>query len=410
MNPFSLLIKPASADCNLNCEYCFYLEKCDIYPETRRHRMSDEVLEKLISSYLATDQPFYSFGWQGGEPTLMGTAFFKKVVKLQQKYGRPGSSVGNGLQTNATLITDEMATLFADYKFLLGCSLDGPAEIHDLYRQTTDSVGSHERVVKGIDLLSEKRVEFNILVLVSQANVHRAEEVYQYLVEEGHTYHQYIPCVEFDEKGDLLPYAISGSEWGDFLCRIYDLWYPKDAYKVSIRQFDAVLNQLVDGNAGVCTMGNNCCQYFVVEYNGDVYPCDFFVDEPLRLGNILSDSWDSLLKSPLYRQFGARKKQWHPQCETCEVLPLCQGDCIKHRVAVECKAGNLSRLCDGWQQFYTHSAHGFEVLAESIRQQRLSEQNRAGVQNPRQAEKVGRNNPCPCGSGKKYKKCCGKPG
>ena len=242
-----MLIKPASADCNLACDYCFYREKAQLYPHTKRHRMNDSVLETLIESYMKTDQPTYFFGWQGGEPTLMGTGFFEKVVSLQQKYGNKGSIVSNGVQTNASLLDKDMASLFSQYKFLVGCSLDGPQDIHNTFRKTIGQASSHSSVLSGIELLKQHRVEFNILVLVSQSNVRKASKVYSYLLKQGYYYQQYIPCVEFNEKGELQPYAINGEEWGKFLIDLFQAWYPNDIYKVSIRLFDTILEKKLTG-------------------------------------------------------------------------------------------------------------------------------------------------------------------
>jgi len=408
--PFSLLIKPASADCNLKCTYCFYLEKCSLYPGTRKHRMSDSVLEKLIQSYMATPQPAYSFAWQGGEPTLMGWEFFRKVTDLQQTFGKTGAVVTNGIQTNATLIDDTLAAHLAQYRFLAGVSLDGPADIHNRFRQTAGGGPSHAAVLKGIDTLVRHKVAFNILVLVSQANVRRAREVYRYLVDSGFYFHQYIPCVEFDDRGKLLPFAISGPEWGDFLCEIFDLWHPRDIQRVSIRHFDSLLNKMVDSSVTVCTLGENCCQYFVVEYNGDIYPCDFFVGKNYKLGNITKTSWRRMISSSQYQSFGSRKSDWNQFCETCEFLTLCSGDCLKHRMYGSHPARNMSRLCSGWKQFFEHSAHKFNELAQTIRVERLKNLNHNRTQINHAGSKagpVGRNQKCPCGSGKKFKKCCG---
>ncbi|MEE8399077.1 MAG: anaerobic sulfatase maturase [Desulfobacterales bacterium] len=409
MNPFTLLIKPASADCNLRCEYCFYLEKCEVYPETARHRMSDAVLEQMIKSYLATPQPVYTFGWQGGEPTLMGTDFFRKVAGFQETYGKAGKTVANGLQTNATLIDNEMAQLFKRYRFLLGCSLDGPAEIHDRYRLTIGGEPTHAKVLNGIETLSRHDVEFNILILVSQSNVRHAKTVYRYLVDQGFLYLQFIPCVEFD--GDHpQPYAISGSEWGNFLCELFDAWYPEDAFTVSIRHVDALLLKIVDNEISVCNLGDNCCQYFVVEYNGDIYPCDFFVEPDRCLGNIMETDWEELLSSQAYRQFGAQKRQWNRACDSCEALALCQGDCLKHRMYGKNPPDSLSWLCEGNKRFIQHARDSLNILANDVRFKRaeadaLSRRERVRS-NPKYAG-VGRNDPCPCGSGRKFKKCCG---
>jgi uncharacterized protein len=403
MPSFSLLIKPASADCNLRCEYCFYLKKSQLYPEDRMHRMSDEVLERVVSTYMATEQSVHSFGWQGGEPTLMGVEFFRKVTALQERYGRSGTVVANGLQTNGLLIDDELAAHMGKYRFLVGCSLDGPAGIHDRYRRDLGGSASHERVLRGIECMRRHGVEFNILVLVSRSNVDSAREVYRYLVDNGFLYHQYIPCVEFDDKGKLLPFAIRSREWGEFLCELFDEWYPGDTRRVSIRHFDAVLQKMVDGRAVVCTMGDTCCHYFVVEYNGDIYPCDFFVEPQLRLGNIMDTTWEALWESEGFRRFGALKAGWDARCASCESLNLCMGDCLKHRWFGAHRPDSISWLCDGWRRFYSHTRDRFERLAQQIRLER----GRTAPVTTAGAPPVGRNDPCPCGSGKKYKRCCG---
>ncbi|MBU4316258.1 MAG: anaerobic sulfatase maturase [Proteobacteria bacterium] len=410
MYPFTLLIKPASADCNLRCEYCFYLKKSCLYPDENRHRMAHGVLERLIQGYMETDQPAYGFGWQGGEPTLMGADFFKTVTLLQEKYGRPGSVVSNGLQTNATLITEEMAGHFAAYKFLVGVSLDGPPDIHNRYRKTIHGEPTHGKVIQGIEILKKHRVDFNILTLVSQSNVSSPQKVYEYLVKNGHRFHQYIPCVEFDDKGHLLPHAVTGKQWGDFLCEVFDLWYPKDSFSVSVRHFDAILHKLVDGRVTVCQMGRNCGDYYVVEFNGDVYPCDFFVEEGLKLGNIMENSWEEITTSSVAKDFGSQKCRWNSVCMDCPVLDLCMGDCLKHRMVHQQPPEKLSWLCEGWKQFLNYSRSRFEGLAQDIRHQRkaLGKTNPGDVHTPGiQKNKTGRNAPCPCGSGKKFKKCCG---
>jgi uncharacterized protein len=410
MKPFSLLVKPACADCNLRCTYCFYLDHCAMYPETRRHRMTEEVVDRMIASFMATEQPQYAFGWQGGEPTLMGLDFFRKVTDLQVKYGRGGASVANGLQTNATLIDADFARHLARYHFLLGVSLDGPEDVHNRYRTFADGRGSHEAVLRGIGHLKEHGVEFNILVLVSQANVHRGREVYQYLCDQGFLYHQYIPCVEYDAEGNLLPFSITGEEWGDFLCAIYDAWRPGDTRRVSVRHFDSIVMYLVTGERNVCHMGDNCCQYLVVEHNGDVYPCDFFVEPDLKLGSVMTDSWEDLRRAERYREFGCLKAQWNAACDGCACLEFCRGDCLKHRLPRHNDPRSLSTLCAGWKRFYAHTETGFRELSEEVKEeQRRAQQSEAAqrrVHIPPGA--VDRNAPCPCGSGKKFKKCHGR--
>lgn len=406
--PFSLLIKPASADCNLRCAYCFYLDRAQLYPETHVHRMSDEVLERMISSFMKTEQAQYSFGWQGGEPTLMGLDFFKRVTELQQKHGRSGTCVANGLQINGMLLDDDFAGHLARYNFLVGISLDGPAEIHDRYRRFADGQGSHARVMKAVDTMKRHGVEYNILTLVNNINVKRPRDIYQYLCEHGILYHQYIECVEFDKAGRLQPFAITGEQWGDFLCAVFDEWFKHDTRKVSVRLFDSILAMMVDGVANVCAMGKDCRQYFVVEHNGDIYPCDFFVRPELKLGNIMTGSWPEFQESKIYREFGERKHRWNARCAECEFLRYCAGDCPKNRPTQGADPKQLSVLCSGWLQFYRHTIDRFKQLANEIRRER--EAQAAWPAMPPgafQNRKVGRNEPCPCGSGKKYKHCCG---
>ncbi len=372
MRPFSLLVKPASGDCNLRCKYCFYLDRCEMYPENKRHRMSEEVLDRLISSFMATNQPQHSIGWQGGEPTLMGLEFFEKVTSLQQQYARPGASVSNGLQTNTTLIDDAWAKHLAKFNFLVGVSIDGPREVHDKYRTFVNGRGSHADVMRGLECLKRNNVEYNVLTLVSQSNVQRPIETYHYLRDElGVKFHQYIECVEFESDGSLQPFAVTGKEWGDFLCAVYDEWVRcGDTCNISIRLFDSILTLMVDGYANVRATGQNCQSYLVVEYNGDVHPCDFYVRPELKLGNIMEDSWEALLDSPAYAAFGARKSPWSEKCAECPYLQYCAGCCPNNRPAKGQDPGQLSWLCDGWIQFFEHAVPKLEFLAGDVRRER----------------------------------------
>lgn len=366
MKPFSLLIKPASADCNLRCSYCFYLPKSRLYSESETHRMSGEVLERLVSSYMKTDQPRYVFGWQGGEPTLMGRDFFENVVQLQQEYGDKGAIVNNGLQTNATMINAAFAKFLGMYKFLVGVSLDGPPDIHDHYRKDEQGHGSHRQVLRTVMRLKRQNVSFNALTLVNDKNVNRAGDIYRYLRDQGFSYHQYIPCVEFDENGNLLPWSISGEEWGQFLCELFDEWKKSDSRRVSIRLFDSILEYLVNGTRNTCVMGDSCSLYFLVEHNGDVYPCDFFVEPKWKIGNIMEQSWEEMQNSPVYARFAEQKRKWNEQCNGCDYLEICAGDCLKHRLYNQNSPETISWLCKGWKEFYDHSLDWFRKCAKEL--------------------------------------------
>lgn len=372
IRPFSLLIKPASGDCNLQCEYCFYLDPhSSFYPETRTHRMSYEVLERMTKSYLETPQPAgqpYLFSWQGGEPTLMGVDFFVAATALQKKYKQPNTTCTNAFQTNGVLVDERFAKFLAQEKFLTGISLDGPKEIHDHYRHRCGGAGgTFDAVMKATRTMKAAGAEFNILTLVNDRNAKEPQRVYEFLCNEGFLFHQYIPCVEPDGQGGVKPYSVSPEAWGDFLCGLFDAWYPKDTRRVSIRLFDAIFNLLVLGERNQCTMCNNCSQYLVVEYNGDIFPCDFFVEKRLKLGNLMQDSWDDFLANPVYAAFGEQKLQTNPLCEHCQFNWLCVGDCLKHRF---CSGGGsprrLSHLCEGWRRFFAHTLPRFKALAETF--------------------------------------------
>ncbi|NLL84211.1 MAG: anaerobic sulfatase maturase [Lentisphaerae bacterium] len=365
VRPFSLLVKPAAADCNLRCRYCFYLDRAELYPEVKSHRMSSETLQQMISGYMQTDQPTYAFGWQGGEPTLMGLPFFREVTDMQQAYGSRGSVVANGFQTNGVLIDDDWAEHFARYRFLLGVSVDGPQRLHDKSRRDIGGKGSFERIMEGIGALRRHGVEYNILTLVNSANVRYPEEIYDFLCASGEYYHQYIECVEFDQ-GKQQPFAINGREWGDFMCRIFDRWYPRDVRRVSIRLFDTIIEQLVFNRDNTCAAGRACDQYFVVEYNGDIYPCDFHVREDLHLGNIFSDDWAKVQRSEVYRGFAAAKSAWPKRCAECKWLRHCHGDCPKNRIN---SGRGVSHLCEGWRRFYAHAVPRLTELAQEVKLQ-----------------------------------------
>jgi len=327
-----------------------------------------DVLEKMISSYMSTAQQQYTFGWQGGEPTLMGYDFYKTAIEFQKKYGKNGTLVSNSIQTNGTFLDDKLVSLFAEYKFLAGVSLDGPAEIHNHYRKTHSGTGTHEQVMNGISMLKKHEVEFNILCLVSKSNARKAGELFRYFIDNGFNYLQFIPCVEFDGNNVLAPFAITPEEWGHFLCGLFDEWMHYGPEKVYIRGFDAILARLLNNSISQCNMASNCCMYFVVEWNGDVFPCDFFVKKELLLANIMNDSWEKIESSEIYQNFGKQKSMRNSGCRICPYLKLCAGDCLKHRIYGSfTRPDGPSHLCEGWKIFFKHSLPRFKKFAEKIK-------------------------------------------
>ncbi|MBN1825428.1 MAG: anaerobic sulfatase maturase [Candidatus Eisenbacteria bacterium] len=366
MTAFSLLLKPASADCDLRCRYCFYRENPDTPADPSDRRMSDAILERVISSYLATDQPRHSFCWQGGEPTLMGEAFFRRATELQERHARPGAVIENSLQTNAAGVTDGLARHLAERRFLVGVSIDGPEDLHDRYRVDREGRGTRRAVLAGVERLRRAGAEPNALALVTRDGEGRAAEIYRELGRLGFRHHQYIPCVETDRSGRPLPWSVTAEGWGAFLSDLFDAWHAADTRRVSIRLFDSILNRMVLGVADVCAMDRACGGYFVVEANGDLYPCDFFVRDGLRLGNATRTTWEKALSSPIRLSFAARKREWNEACDRCEWLDLCAGDCLKHRPG---DSRALSLLCAGWKRFFRHTEERFRGLASTLRRE-----------------------------------------
>jgi uncharacterized protein len=364
---FPLLIKPAGADCNLRCDYCFYRCKADLYPSVPHPRMAPEVLERIVSSFLATDQPQHVFLWQGGEPTLMGGGFFRAATDLQVRHGRPGAVVSNGLMTNGLLLDDAFAAHLAEYRFLVGLSLDGPERLHDRRRRDASGRGSHARALLGFRALARRDVACNALILVHRASAGSAPEIYGWLVAQGLALHHYVPCVEFDPSGRPAPWTLTGAAWGRFLCDLFDAWHASGAGRVSIRLFDALVERLAFGETALCSLGEDCRRYFLVEHDGDLYPCDFFVEPRWRIGNVRDTSWDEARASSVYREFGLQKARRDPACSACPHLDLCAGDCLKHRTYGGRPPETRSWLCEGWRGFFEHARHRLEALARPLR-------------------------------------------
>ncbi|HEV3330111.1 MAG TPA: anaerobic sulfatase maturase [Bryobacteraceae bacterium] len=351
----SLLIKPASALCNLDCTYCFYLDRtADPYETSRTRIMSRETLQRLVEGYLAYSFPQSSFAFQGGEPTLAGLDFFQSLIEFQKRFGRRGQFVSNSIQTNGTLLTREWCELFRSYHFLVGISLDGPEDVHDAYRLNKAGHGTWKAVMDAVALLQREQVEFNILAVVSQANVRRALEMYRFFRGLGLEYFQFIPLVEFRPDGQPEPFAISGEEYGQFLCDLFQAWWP-ERRTVRIRYFDNIAEALAGQKPSTCTMHQSCDSYAVVEHNGDVYPCDFFVERSWNLGNIHADNWQEIARRAGRRQFASKKIVPHAECSRCEFYSICQGGCPSNRHARRSQFEDLDPLCAGYKMIFSKS-------------------------------------------------------
>ncbi len=351
----SLLIKPASAVCNLDCSYCFYLDRdADPYKALPARRMTLETLERLVDTWLFYSYPASTFAFQGGEPTLAGLPFFEKLVEFQKQYGRNGQSVSNALQPNAILIDDNWCRLFKEYNWLLGVSLDGPEEVNDVYRYNKEGRGTWKRVMQSIETLHKHAVEFNCLCVLSQANVEKPRELYRFYRSLGVDNIQFIPLAEFDGNGNPLPFTITAQQYGRFLCEIFDLWWP-DRRKVRIRFFDNTAEALAGMKPGTCTMHETCDSYVVVEYNGDVYPCDFFVEKDWKIGNMALDSWSEIARRQRRFGFASKKTLAHPECQVCEYQSICHGGCPKLRHGPNGRFEDLDYFCAAYKMIFAKS-------------------------------------------------------
>ena len=372
----SILVKPSGPDCNMGCEYCFYLEKDLLYPESQTHRMSIEVLEEMIKQVMQQSGESVSIGWQGGEPTLLGLDFFKKAVQFEKIYGQ-GKTVGNGFQTNGILINKEWAKLLNEYSFLIGFSLDGPEHIHNKYRWSKDKKGTWQKVENSAKLLLDEGVAVNTLTCITDYSVRFPEEIYNYHKSLGFEFMQFIPIVETDktDPSQAAPFSVTPDKFGEFLCKIWDLWiadFKNGIPTTSVRHFDSVFHTYVGLQAPECTLHKECGVYVVIEHNGDVYSCDFFVEPKWKLGNIMKDKIINLLNSKKQDQFGKIKAHVPPPCRRCNWYRHCFGGCTKDRVRDPRDKG-LSHFCQSYQMFFAHADTELRRLAEDWKKKQLEQ-------------------------------------
>jgi uncharacterized protein len=442
---FHVMVKPTGPICNLDCRYCFYLEKVRLYPGTSGWAMPDAVLETFVRDYIAAqDVPVVTFAWQGGEPTLLGLEYFRRVVEFQARFAG-GKRIENALQTNGILIDDAWAAFFAEQAFLVGVSIDGPRELHDRYRVDRGGAPTFDRVMKGIDALKRQGAAFNTLTVVHRENARRPLDVYRFLKEAGSGFLQFIPIVERLEnasggiptsvetipadgspprsslahlsepgltgQGRVSAWSVDPADWGGFLCTIFDEWVRHDVGRVFVQLFDVALESWYRGGASLCIFGETCGRALAVEHNGDLYSCDHYVFPGFRLGNITDTPIGDLVGSPAQLQFGDAKRDTLPDfCRACDVRFACHGECPKNRFTntPDGETG-LNYLCAGYKRFFAHIDADMRFMADELAHERAPANVMAravALDRQRAAQVAGRNDPCPCGSGRKFKKCC----
>ena len=359
----SLLIKPVSAVCNLDCAYCFYLDRdADPYESLPGRRMSYETLERLVDTWLFYSYPKSTFVFQGGEPTLAGPAFFERLCAMQQEHGRDGHIISNSLQTNGILLNDRWCALFRKYDWLVGLSLDGPEDMHDRYRVNRNGKGTWKQVMNGLETLQRTGVAFNVLCVLSQANVEKPRAVYTFFRSLGIEHMQFIPLAEFGPDGAPLPFSISPAQYGRFMTGIFDLWWT-ERRRVRVRFFDNIMEALAGQKPSTCTMHETCDSYAVVEYNGDVYPCDFFVERSWKLGNINVEPWVEIALGQIRRIFAAKKTIPHAECLACDYASICHGGCPKLRHGPRKDFGDLDYFCQSYKTIFAKSV---SLLKEEV--------------------------------------------
>jgi uncharacterized protein len=428
-NAFNVMVKPAGPVCNLNCTYCYYLEKSKLFPGKNDLTLKEDILEKFVKDYIESQQiPVVTFTWQGGEPTLLGLDYFKKVIDLQKKYSG-GKTIENAFQTNGTRLNDDWCRFFADNKILVGISIDGEEHNHDHFRKTNSGGPTFKRAMKGIELLHKNKVEFNTLSVVNSYNVNYASETYRFLKRIGSGFIQFLPVVERNsvnpEPGTLnligpayngdarvTEWSVNGADFGRFLITIFNEWVRNDVARYYVQIFDATLANYVGEMAGLCVFSETCGDAMVMEHNGDLFSCDHYVYPEYLLGNIMDTPMIELVKSQRQFDFGIDKRNKLPRyCLSCDVRYACHGECPKHRF-IQSPDGQpgLNYLCEGYKKFFKHVEPFMEYMAKELKAKRAPANVMQWIRNKEnQVVKPilpERNDPCVCGSGKKFKNCC----
>ena len=419
---FHVMAKPTGARCNMACDYCFFLKKDRLYPESD-FRMSDETMEAYIRQTIEGHSvPEVTIVWQGGEPTLMGLDFFRRAVAVEKKWARPGLRVENSFQTNGILIDEEWCRFFHDNNFLVGLSIDGPRDLHDAYRHDKGGRPVFGKVERAARLMQKHAVEFNILCTVNAVNSRRPLDVYRYFRDDlGARYIQFIPIVERDndtgnqEGARVTDRTVDPGQYGRFLIEIFDEWVRRDVGIMFVLFFDGVLASYARGYSSLCVLTPTCGECVALEHNGDLYSCDHFVEPRHFLGNIRRIPLPELVASEAQRSFGRAKSDTLPKyCRECQYLFTCHGECPKNRVLTtpEGEPG-LNWLCAGLKAFFAHVDRPLRTMADLLRRGRYADgimkilAQEEGRSIPEE-HKVGRNDPCPCGSGRKHKDCHGR--
>jgi uncharacterized protein len=408
------MAKPVGPICNLDCGYCYYLEKAGLFPEGETFRMRPEVLDAYVSSFIAASPgPVVHFGWHGGEPTLAGVEFYRNVVELQRRYLPAGWRCVNNLQTNGTLLDEKWCGFLAENRFAVGISIDGPARIHDAYRRDRRGRPTHARAMRGLRLLRGAGVDPDVLCTLNAVSAANPAEVYRFFVDEGVRWVQFLPVVERVAGGGVSERSVTPEAMGEFLCTVFDEWVRYDIERIGVQNFLECLLVASGKPPNICVMSETCGRVLAMEHDGAVYSCDHFVDPDHRLGDLARDGLAALIERPEQIAFGEAKRIGLPSCcRRCPVGRYCNGGCPKDRFVLspQDEAG-LNYLCSGYLRLYSHLRPYLERMAVLAREGRpisvISDELELAERSARAKWRAaGRNDACPCGSGRKYKHCC----
>ena len=412
--PFLVMAKPVGPICNLDCGYCYYLGKKALFPHGELFKMRREVLETYVAKYIAASPgPLVHFVWHGGEPTLAGIDFYRRVVELQARHLPEGWQCLNSLQTNGTLLDDAWGAFLAEHRFLVGLSLDGPPQLHDAGRVDRRGRPTYDRTLRGLRALRAHGIDPDILCALHAGNARHPLDVYRFFLDLGISWLQFLPVVRRGVDGHVDSWSVSPELMGDFLCTVFDEWVRYDVGRIGIQNFLEPFLVVKGQPANLCVMAETCGRALALEHDGSVYACDHFVDAPHRLGSIVTEDLRDLADAPGQRAFGEAKRDDLPSaCRSCDVRHFCHGGCPKDRVASDPNGEpQLNYLCAGYRKFYRHvnpyltrmgllALQGHPVTG-------IADELEAAERHERRLWRTApRNGPCPCGSGEKYKRCC----
>lgn len=370
MPPLTTLIKPASGNCNLRCKYCFYYDVMNSREVKNYGIMSEETLETLVKNAFDFAEGLVTFAFQGGEPTLATLDFYRKLIELEKKYNKKNIKVNNALQTNGMVINDEWAKFFHDNEFLIGLSLDGYKEIHNFYRVDANGEGSFNRVLKTAKIFDKYNVMYNVLCVVNKHIAKHGTKVYNFYKKQGFKFLQFIPCLdEIGEEFGQNPYSLTPKDYEVFLKTLFDLWYDDfvNGNRISIRMFDNILQIILGYEPESCDMTGHCSVSSVIEADGSVYPCDFYVLDEWKLGNVNDSSFEEILSSEKGKQFIMESINTDPNCKECEFYRICRGGCKRHKEPKIDGKYTKNYFCSAYKEFYKYTLPRFMEIARNIR-------------------------------------------